>query len=150
MIYVECNADQTLVETLVQSKKLISHSFGKGNVCNRLKKNTNSIGLVDEDPSCAQPGYIKKLEWISEKNGLKIYKDKNSNNTLIMLCPRLEEWILKASEEAKKDVSDYGLPKDANSLHKRLSIRKDRQKFRSLIDVVRQKSQLIQSLGEHL
>jgi len=62
MIFVECNPDKTLVSTTGISHKEIEHAYGKGNVCNKLKKNRNSKGLVDEDPLSIPPNYIGKLK----------------------------------------------------------------------------------------
>lgn len=62
MIYVECKPDTTLLSVLGVPRKEIFHAGGKGNVCVRLSKITDSKGLVDEDPESPQPGYLKKLK----------------------------------------------------------------------------------------
>ena len=64
MIYVECDTDVALVKNLDIPKKEIIHAGNKGNVCNRLRKTKNSIGLIDEDPQSGQPRYIKNLSLI--------------------------------------------------------------------------------------
>ena len=50
MIYIECYADELLIEILGISSKNIEHSHGKGNVCKKLKSKRNSVGMVDADP----------------------------------------------------------------------------------------------------
>ncbi|MEM2995465.1 MAG: hypothetical protein QXI91_05580 [Candidatus Bathyarchaeia archaeon] len=47
-----------------------------------------------------------------------------------MLCPRLEEWILKAAHEANVNPKDYGLPDDAEKLREQINIKTD--KFQQL------------------
>ncbi|MCX9012063.1 MAG: hypothetical protein OIN66_13195 [Candidatus Methanoperedens sp.] len=122
MIYLECYTDKALVMALGIHKKEIYHSGSKGNVCRNLAKNSRARGLVDEDPSSAQPGYIGKLRLLSLEHEIKLMHDEKSRNYLIVLCPRLEDWVLKAAKEVKVDVEDYGLPDDAEELHRIINI----------------------------
>jgi len=144
MYYVECNPDKALLCTLGISKKQVIHSFGKGNVCNRLKKTSNAIGLVDEDPKSAQPSYIKTLELTNIKDEIKLYFDSKTDNQLIMLCPRLEEWIVLAARSANKDIMKYGLPDNANELHKVINVRQ--HSFQQLITNIRNSSPMLKTL----
>jgi hypothetical protein len=118
-IYVECKPDEVLLKSLGIKEITIEHAHGKGNICNKLKKNKNAFGLLDEDPQSVQPKYLKNLKCkiINEFN-IKLFYDENSNNFLIILCPRLEEWILESVKELKIDIKEYNLPDDANNLHK--------------------------------
>ncbi len=118
MIFVECNVDFTLVKSLGVSKKEITHSHCKGNVCNKLRKSNKSKGMVDDDPGAAQPSYIKQLELKTNIYGIKLLLDRKNGNLLIVLCPRLEEWVLKVARDEGVDVSDYNLPNNADQLHK--------------------------------
>ena len=95
IIYVECKPDFKLVEVLGISRKKIKHVAGKGNVCRVLKKKGNSVGMVDEDPDCPQPSYLKDLRIVEESHGIKLLSDNRSHNLLILLCPNLEAWILE-------------------------------------------------------
>lgn len=145
MIYLECYPDKALVVALGISKKEIYHSGSKGNVCKNLKKNSKSKGLIDEDPSSAQPSYIGKLKDLSYEYGIKLLHDNNTQNHLIILCPKLEDWILKAAKEAKVNVKDYSLPDDPYELHKIININLD--KFILLIeDIKKKRSKMLQSL----
>lgn len=118
MIFVECEPDKALLRTLGVPRKQINHSGNKGNICNRLAKTKSSKGLIDEDPSSTQPSYIGKLKLLSAENNIKLFHDKGGDNYLIVLCPRLEEWILRAAQEAGVSPNDFGLPNGANQLHK--------------------------------
>lgn len=78
---------------------------------------------MDEDPLSAQPPYIRKLkvrgpsEW-----KLKVLGDDERANCLIVLCPRLEEWILEAAKEARIKVEKFGLPNDPLGLHEQINL----------------------------
>lgn len=129
MIYFECDADGILIKTLGFTKKDVFHAGSKGEVCNRLSKVQRSRGLVDEDPGDTQPTYIKNLQRPDPENFIRILRGPKEN-AVIMLCPRLEEWALRAAQEVKVDPLDFNLPKDPDELHKigNLSI-KNLEKF---------------------
>jgi hypothetical protein len=146
MIYLECDSDKALVSSLGISRKEIKHSFSKGNVCNRLLNSKNSKGLVDEDPSSTQPTYIRKLKPISNKDGIKFFCDERNENYLIMLCPRLEEWILMVAKEVSIDMSNYGLPSDACRLHSTINTNTKLDSFKRLIKDIEQKSSMLKTL----
>jgi len=126
MIYIECKPDYVLVNTLTKfPRKEIIHEFkGKFEVCKRLEAMSDSRGLIDEDPASIQPAYMKGLILANDfaENDIKVFGDSRNNNNLIVLCPRLEEWILKSAREAGIDVRDYSLPNDAKKLHEEINI----------------------------
>jgi len=144
MYYVECNPDKALLCTLGISKKQVIHSYSKGNVCRRLQKTANVIGLVDEDPKSAQPSYIKTLKLINTKDEIKLYFDSKTDNRLIMLCPRLEDWIVLAARSANEDITKYGLPDNANVLHTVINIKQ--RNYQQLIEDIRDKSPMLKTL----
>lgn len=148
MIYVECNPDKVLVKTLGLPKKVIRHAGDKGKVCNKLRHNTNSIGLVDEDPGSNPPSYFEVLKHLSYKNQIRLLLDEKNRNHLIVLCPRLEEWVLKAASEIAIDISKYGLSNDANELHELLTIKPERSV--KLVKDIKGKSQMLRTLEEFL
>ncbi|MBS7268589.1 MAG: hypothetical protein KIH10_07140 [Candidatus Freyarchaeota archaeon] len=123
VIYVECKPDSILVKSLIKiSKKEIIHAGNKSEICKKLEKQENCIGLVDEDPNSPQPTYMKRMEaeFLSE-HGLKILHDKRYNR-LVVLCPRLEEWLLEAVKQANVQMGSYGLPNEGMALHERINI----------------------------
>jgi len=136
MVYVECKPDRELVITIKGDEKIV-HAGGKTGVCKRLENDYHAKGLVDEDPQSAQPPYIKKLEYLDEEESVKLYYDSFRRNFLIVLCPRLEEWILKAVKESNIDLKDYNLPADANKLH--AVINSNLKNFRELLHTLKQK-----------
>ena len=148
MIYIECKPDLVLVRSLTNiTRRGITHEFkGKGEICNRLRKQTNCKGLLDEDPASPQPRYVKeaKLENDLPEYGLKVLHDSSNNNYIIVLCPRLEEWVLKAAQEAGTKVSKYNLPNNAAKLHQEINISLD--KFESLLEDLKNSSSRLKNL----
>jgi hypothetical protein len=61
-----------------------------------------------------------------------------------MLCPRLEEWILKAAQDAGVNMQDYGLPNHANQSHHIINTRLD--SLKNLIKSTRDKSKMLMAL----
>lgn len=147
MIFVECKPDLTLVKSLTNiTRRGITHEFkGRGEICNRLRKQSGCKGLLDEDPPSAQPRYIKeaRLENDLSEHEIKVLRDDN-NNYLIILCPRLEEWILGAAREAGKDVRKYNLPNNAAKLHREINITLD--KFVKLLEDLKDSSRRLKIL----
>lgn len=150
MIYTECKPDSALVNTLGIRKKEIIHLGGKPEVCKQLEKRENWKGLVDEDPFSVQPPYLKKLQVRENLSnyGFKILNDTSNNNDLIVLCPRLEEWVLKATKAAEMDIKKYNLPDDGERLHKEINI--DIDKFERLIKDLREKSRMLKALEKSI
>jgi len=148
MIYVECVPDKALVKILGIPGNQIFHAGGKGNICSRLKYSKNSIGLVDEDPHSPQPNYIKKLKFQSKEYSIKVLYDAEFRNYLIVLCPRLEEWILKAVREISIKITDYNLPDEAMDLHKVINTRI--KKFENLVIDIFPKSPMLKTLARLL
>jgi hypothetical protein len=117
MIHLECYNDQILVQAFGFVKKSITHSGDKGKVCNDLNDSIDSIGLIDEDPESAQPKYIDTCEVIKSEHDVVVRFHKKKRNILIILCPRLEEWVLQTAREAQTDITQYDLPDNPKELH---------------------------------
>lgn len=148
MIYVECKPDRALVSSLGVPKRNIIHEGGKSKVCRRLEKSRNSKGLVDEDPLSEQPPYIERLNLIQDRHEIKTLHDNRRGNYLVVLCPRLEEWILKAAKEAEIDLGKYNLPDDAEKLHKIINI--NINKFEKLIAELKGRSKIVAALEKSI
>ncbi len=153
-IFVECNPDELLVRKLGIPKKYIRHAGSKGNVCRKLEKSTGNIGLIDEDPESPQPSYIKRLINASQnldryhKFGIKVLRDERRDNLVIILSPRLEEWIIASTKELKISIEYYGLPSDGNRLHQNINIHL--RKFEKLLGDLENRSERIKILKDLL
>ena len=133
-VLVECYPDETLVNVLGIPYDQIQHARGKGNIANALRNHyTASVGLVDEDPKSTQPRYFSKMEPVKEFNeqGLIVKRDQQNSNHLVMLRPRLEEWIIKEAKNLEVKLEDFGLPSNGCELHKIINIRQD--EFKELL-----------------
>lgn len=147
MIFVECKPDRVLVETVTNiSRKEIRHAGNKPRVCKELMKRRGCKGLVDEDPWSVQPPYLKKLELIKDSSsfGIKLLHDASRNNYVIVLCPRLEEWILNAAKEMQIDLKKYNLPEDGERFHREINI--NLEKFKKLITELKSSSRRLKKL----
>lgn len=109
--------DETLIKSLgVKATKDGRHKSG---VLKELTQGEELMGIVDEDPKNTQsrPKAMNKFHLAEEKHTIKVYRHQSNNNQLIVLCPDLENWILKAIKASKVDVSKFNLPSKANALH---------------------------------
>jgi len=152
MIYIECKPDHVLVDALTEfPRKEIVHEFkGKFEVCKRLETSKNSKGLVDEDPSSIQPSYLSRmiLEADLVEHNIKVLHDNSKNNYLIVLCPRLEDWILRVARIAHIDVRNYDLPNDAHGLQQVINI--NLNKFEELVKDLKGSSAGLKTLKKFL
>jgi hypothetical protein len=148
MIYVECKPDFLLVNTLGFSKKDIVHAGNISKVCKGLAKSENAKGLVDEDPDGDRPTYIDTLQLLQNQHEIKLLRDDKRDNQVIVLCPRLEEWLIKVTEEAGVDIGRYGLPNDGEKLHKVINL--DLRKFEKLVNDLKDKSKMLKALKKAL
>lgn len=127
MVYiVECKPDKTLLKKLTAvTEKNIIHGANKAEVLKALLRSHNSKGIVDEDPGSTQPRILQKFirKKVMENCKIKIALDSKRKNKLIILCPRLEDWILAAAREANIDLNRYSLPNDATRLHEEINIK---------------------------
>ena len=153
MIYVECKPDGVLVRqvTNLPRRQVIHEAKGKGGVFNRLMRNRNLVALVDEDPGKTQPTYMARLSLSRERAniGLKVYVDNNLNHRVVVLCPVLEEWLLRAARDAEFDMETYGLPDSAGALHRVINL-DERKIQRLLTDLTDAESPRLLELGREL
>ena len=146
MIYVECETENILASILSPREKII-HVAGKTRVLKRLEKQENAKGLIDEDPLSPQPPQLKKYQVVDEQLEVKIFS-REGNRKLIVLCPRLEEWILKAAKELKINLKNYGLQENPNLFHEAVSL--NPRKFERLIKDMQEKSVRLKKLAKFL
>ncbi|MBI4336281.1 MAG: hypothetical protein HY683_00430 [Chloroflexi bacterium] len=136
MIYVECKPDEILVRTLtgLSRRQVIHESKGKPAVAKEMRSRTGVLGMVDEDPGSVQPAYFTEMVVQRElsKQHLKLLRDTQTNNRLVLLCPYFEAWIVYAAHTAKIDITKYGLPANPVSLHQ--IINADPRKFERLVE----------------
>ena len=137
MIYVECKPDEALVRRLTGlGKRSVRHESGKGQVFNRLEKQRNSRALVDEDPGKPQHSYFATMSLARDLPGagLKVFTDRSKGHRVVLLCPRLEDWIVAAASEAGLDAREHSLLNDPKRLHSVINTNLSR--FEALLDAL--------------
>ncbi|MHB2026204.1 MAG: hypothetical protein ACYCPQ_06155 [Elusimicrobiota bacterium] len=138
MIFVECNADVALVESLGINRWEREHAYDKGRVCKKVEKSSGGVGLVDEDPGSASPGYMAKLKLILKQHDIRVLKDEHSQNRVIVLCPELEGWLLETAKQSSVNIDEEcGLPAVSSELHGLLGHKPE--KMRDLVRALKNK-----------
>lgn len=141
MIFVECNPDYALVKSIMNIPEIeIIHAGGKSIVCKNLENKKNCKGMVDEDPRSPDPPYMKNLHPENDlpEHDLIRLRDNPNDNHIIVLRPRLEEWILEAANDANVDVRKYNLPNTANRLHRLINV--NLENFESLLEELKRRN----------
>ncbi len=118
MIAVECYADTRLVLTLGATKASVKHARGKGHVLDILRDGKADIGLVDEDPGSADYPEMRRYRVSESFGGLRLMRHTEvDGRRVIVVCPRLEEWMLARARSANVDPAEFGLALDPRRLH---------------------------------
>jgi len=117
-ILVECYPDAALLRALGVSKKQLRHERCKGEVVKRVRKFDFATGLIDEDPVSAQPRDLDNYKQMQAAKGLRLLARRDDKNKrLIIVCPRLEDWLIAKAKSSGIQPEDHGLPTDPDRLH---------------------------------
>jgi len=145
-VIVECIPDTILVRTLGIPSRKIHHAGSKGRVIKNVEKGIGT-GIIDEDPGYTQPRILSKYTLTSSLPNLGIKILTRNGKRLIVISPRLEEFILEACKESSIDPRRFGLPNDPDHLHKTINAKL--QSFRKLLDIlIKRKNTRILKLRE--
>lgn len=121
MIYLECNPDELLCKMLGVPKKQTKHHNDKGRICNYLVRQNGEIGLVDEDPHATPPTSIASFTKSGNRtHAIDVLTDKKGNK-LVVLCPRLEGWLLYTCKQNGLDIKFFNLSEKENRLHNEMN-----------------------------
>ena len=124
MIFVECKPDEVLVKVILPRRETIDELKGRPAVVRQVQRRKNAVGLVDEDPRAVRPRYLTTLTGTTNRYGFRVLADPNKRNRIVVLRPRLEDWVLAAAQSAQLDIQErYGLPADARRLHEVINYR---------------------------
>ena len=118
-VLVECDADEVVLRTLGVTKKQLLHFGGKDKLINRLRNLPGVLGVVDEDPASTQHPDLKASYWQTESaEGLRLLARQGSGSQrLVIICPKLEDWLIQRAKSSRIRPEDYGLPSDPDKLH---------------------------------
>lgn len=147
-ILVECYPDAALLRSLGVSSKQLRHERCKGEVVKRVLKFAPATGLIDEDPTSAQPREMDNYKQVDTAEGLCLLARRDcKDKRLIVICPKLEDWLIKRAKTSGIQPEDYGLPSNPDRLH---SIPRYEQKegFRRFLEELKEKDKGIQILRQ--
>ncbi len=143
MIYVECKPDGILVRALttMPQREIIHEIKGKYEVVKKISRRKSCGAVIDEDPASNQPAYLATMVTLQDlpERGLKVLGDE-SDNRIVVMCPRLGEWTIRAAREGRVDVSRFNLPDDPLKLHG--IINADLRKFERLVEDLKDSDRL--------
>jgi hypothetical protein len=111
-LVVECTADEALAQAVGIPGRSIEHSLGRGRVCKRLEQLQGATGMVDDDPGVSKPAYFKCLVESKWDQGIRLLDDKKRRNRVVILTPRLEEWLVQSAKQSGFKMTDYGFGTD--------------------------------------
>ncbi|GAJ07436.1 unnamed protein product [marine sediment metagenome] len=117
-VLVECNADEAVLRALGLPRKQLLHFGGKYELLKKLKKRPHDVGMVDEDPGKVQPQDMGSYRQTDSAEGLHLLARQGSGGQrLVMICPKLEDWLIQRAKSSGIRPEDYGLPSDPDKLH---------------------------------
>ena len=117
-ILVECNADEVVLRALGLPRKQLLHFGGKYELVKKLKDRANDIGMVDEDPGKLRPQDMSYYRQTDFAEGLRLMTRQGSGGQrLVVICPKLEDWLIERAKLSGIRPVDYGLPNDPDHLH---------------------------------
>jgi hypothetical protein len=134
-LFIECKSDETLAFALGVPRKNIEHALGRASVCAQLSRRTGVVGMVDEDPGSAVPPYLKSLVEQSWEREVRVLLDKERNNRIVILSPRLEEWLVRSTREAGLKMTDFGFESD-NGLRLHAEINQRLESLQRLVEAL--------------
>ena len=118
MLLLECKPDEVVAHTLGRARRDCLHHNDKGRVCNALQKRQGCVAMIDEDPMSSQPPYLSRLVTVSDEHGLRVLSDPARQHRLVIVRPRLEEWLIATAAGSGIQLADYGLSERGNALHR--------------------------------
>ena len=128
-LFVECKADEALAFALGMSRREVEHALNRPGVCAQLARRNGTVGMVDEDPDSAPQPYMKSLVEQSWQHGIRVLQDTQRNNWIIVISPRLEEWLVQSAKGTGLKMTDFGFESDNGLyLHREINQRLDNVK----------------------
>jgi hypothetical protein len=123
-LFVECKPDETLAITLGVSKRGLEHAGSRARVCAQVSLKTETLGMIDEDPNAAQHPYMKNLRESAVEHQIRVLYDSERKNRLVVICPRLEDWLVEAAKGDGLKMTDFGFESDnGGHLHREINHR---------------------------
>jgi hypothetical protein len=122
-LFLECKPDEVLARVAGVPSHAIVHSPGKGSVSKLLGKHSGVIGMVDEDFGSAEPRTLKQYVQLSDAHDLRLKIEKGSKNRLVIICPKLEDWLIRTAKTASVKMTRFNLSENPRDLHADINTR---------------------------
>ena len=75
--------------------------------------------MVDEDPHSSTPPDMANYQEIERIGDIRILTRINDKRKKVfVICPRMEEWLLKRANKNDISLNSFNLKNDPNTLHK--------------------------------
>ncbi len=131
-LLLECKADEAVARHLGRTRRELWHFAGKDRVCHALRKHRSLLGMIDEDPQAVQPPYLGGLSLDAMRHDVRLLRDAERDHRVVILCPRLEEWLVRTAAESGVSMTAFGLSDRGNDLHREITSKPER--LRDLLD----------------
>jgi hypothetical protein len=122
-VVVECGNDEALMLALGLPARLVKHEGNRDEVVKYILKHPagGPLGLVDEDPGTEHGGQRK--QFVRGKALHQVRTDRFGHRALVVLMPRLEDWLVQAVKSAGGSMAklDKSLSDDPAYLHRELN-----------------------------
>lgn len=127
MYLVECYADELfLCKLLPNIANNIEHTGSRSKIIKKLNSGKGIYkALIDEDPDSIQDKRLNSYSISFENTFIKVYKAKGS--IIVVLRPRLEEFLLNIARTVNIDPKKYNLSDNGEELHKILGNQRVKQ-----------------------
>jgi hypothetical protein len=123
-LFVECKPDETLAFALGVSRRDVEHAGNRAGVCTEVSCKSGKTGMVDEDPGAAPHPYMKRLVEKAMEHQIRVLYDSERKNQLVVICPRLEEWLVQAAKSSGLKMTEFGFESDNGlQLHREINHR---------------------------
>jgi hypothetical protein len=122
-LFLECKPDEVLARVAGVPPHAIVHSPGKGNVSKLLGKHSGVTGMVDEDFGSAEPRTLKQYVQVSDTHDLRLKIGKGGKNRLVVVCPKLEDWLIKTARMASVKMTVFSMSENPRELHADINTR---------------------------
>ena len=150
-IFAEDSPHKSLLQSLGITRKEISLLGPKGNVIKKLKNLPDCIGMVDEDPHSiqTQSHELANYQEIENDMGLRLLLRKHNRQRIVILCPRIEDWLLQRAMSSNVDLKHYYLPNNPKEL-KKLTNYDTKDGFKRFLTELKEKDKGMKLLQEWL
>jgi hypothetical protein len=123
-LFVECKPDETLAIALGVSKRNLEHAGSRARVCAQVSLRSETMGMIDEDPNAAPHPYMQNLRESLVEHQIRVLSDSERKNRLVVICPRLEDWLVECAKSGGLKMTDFGFESDnGRHLHREINHR---------------------------